>query len=675
MTPGTRPERGAELLGALLERRYRVDSVIAHGGMSVVYRGLDTRLDRPVALKVMDTHYSANPSFVDRFELEARSAAKLHHPNVVAVYDQGVDREIDGDHVYLVMQLVEGCTLRDLLDDRGALPLPLAMSVLRPMLAALAAAHRAGMVHRDIKPENVLIGRDGSVKVADFGLVRATASAPKTTGNVILGTVAYLSPEQVETGDADSRTDVYSAGIVLYELLTGQPPYGGDTALSVAYKHVNNDVPPPSERVPELPPSIDDVVLRATRRDPAGRPADAAAFLAEVERIGGELGLPAVQVPVPTSQVRTQQMAQDLGPDDSGPPTDRIAPITEASVPESVPPAAAPDPGPRGTRAMPRPEPEETTHEIAAVRPSPAAPHEARRRRGGRVFALWTAVILVVACLVGGAAWWLGSGRYIQVPRVVGETEAVATQVLRGADLSPEVSRQLDDNAPAGTVISSEPQQGSRILSGRSVQLVVSLGRPKVPDVAAGTGVDEAESAVREAKLRPVHDASADQYHPSIPEGGLIALQPGAGTELPISSEVRLVVSKGPQPQPIPDVTGAPRDQAFAALQAAGFEPYDAGQQFADNVEAGHVISTDPAAGTVVELRGRPRIGVVTSNAVTVPDLNGMPVTQAQQQLASMGLQLQVQSFFQRPNAIILGQLPLAGSKVQPGSVVRATAL
>lgn len=253
MTPETtRPGRGTNLVGAMLERRYRVDSLIARGGMSAVYRGLDTRLDRPVALKVMDPQYSGDRSFVARFELEARSAAKLHHPDVVAVYDQGVDREIDGDQVYLVMQLVEGCTLRDLMRDQGRLSLPMALSVLEPMLSALGAAHRAAMVHRDIKPENVLIGLDGSVKVADFGLVRAAASAGTTSGSVILGTVAYLSPEQVTTGAADSRTDIYSAGVVLYEMLTGEPPYVGDTALSVAYRHVNDDVPAPSERVPEL---------------------------------------------------------------------------------------------------------------------------------------------------------------------------------------------------------------------------------------------------------------------------------------------------------------------------------------------------------------------------------------------------------------------------------------
>ncbi|HEX3647009.1 MAG TPA: protein kinase, partial [Pseudonocardiaceae bacterium] len=286
---------GVAVLGAVLEGRYRVDTPLARGGMSSVYSGLDLRLDRPVAIKVMESRFAQDRSFIDRFELEARAAARLHHPNVVAVHDQGVD----GDHVYLVMELVSGGTLRDLLIERGPLPVPLAIGVLDPVLAALSSAHRAGLVHRDVKPENILIGQGGIVKVADFGLVRAMATAGITSDSTILGTVAYLSPEQVETGAADARSDVYSAGIVCYEMLTGAPPFLGDTPISVAYRHVNDDVPPPSESVPGIPAALDDLVLRATRRDPALRPPDAAAFLDELVRTRSSLGLRRVPVPVP----------------------------------------------------------------------------------------------------------------------------------------------------------------------------------------------------------------------------------------------------------------------------------------------------------------------------------------------------------------------------------------
>src|SRR2546430_4356858 len=283
-------DSAAGLTGALLEQRYRVDALLARGGMSAVYRGLDTRLDRPVAIKVMDPRFAADKAFVDRFEREARSAAKIHHNNVVAVHDQG----LDGDHVFLVMELVDGGTLRDLLTERGALGTPLAVSIMEPVLAALAAAHRNGLVHRDVKPENVLIGTNGTVKVADFGLVRAIASAGTTSSSVILGTVAYLSPEQVTTGTATARGDVYSAGILLYEMLTGAPPYVGDTPISIAYRHVNDDVPAPATGL--VP--VDELAMQATRRDPASRPLDAGAFPVELQRVRTTAPIPRVPVPV-----------------------------------------------------------------------------------------------------------------------------------------------------------------------------------------------------------------------------------------------------------------------------------------------------------------------------------------------------------------------------------------
>lgn len=672
MTSETRPGRGSGLVGTSLEGRYRIDALIARGGMSVVYRGVDTRLHRPVAIKVMDSRYSGDRSFIQRFEREAQAAARLHHPNVVAVYDQGVDHAPDGDQVYLVMQLVQGCTLRDLLEERGRLELPLALSVLEPTLAAVAAAHRAGMVHRDIKPENVLIGDDESVKVADFGLVRAAASAGTTSGSVILGTVAYLSPEQVTTGAADTRTDVYAAGIVLSEMLTGAPPYTGDTALSVAYRHVNDDVPAPSEAVPEIPPAVDDLVMRATRRDPAARPVDGAAFLAEAQQLRQQLGLPTVPVPIPASQERTARVATG-----DGPPTDQIAavpadpPQPPPPGPQSTPPVPPPaeNGGPRGTRAIAR-EDADRTHDMAAV---PPAPEQERRPRSRA--ALWTAALLVLAVLVGGGAWLLGNPGTVQVPRVNGESQEVAQQVLGQAGLSAEIDQRYDNSVPAGRVTSSSPGQGSTVRDGSSVTLVVSRGKPKVPSIPAGTPAAEAESKLRNAGLKPQHDGSADQYSSSVPAGALLALNPGAGASVPISSPVQLVLSKGARPVPVPNVQGKDRNTAFEALRSAGFEPYDAGQQFNPGVEAGHVIATSPAAGTPVQLSGKPRIGVVLSNAVTVPNFQGASVQQAQQAAAQLGLQLNVQSLFSRPNAVVLGQSPQAGSKVQPGASVQVTAL
>ncbi|MDQ2845476.1 MAG: protein kinase, partial [Actinomycetota bacterium] len=284
------------LTGSMLDGRYRIGSVIARGGMSTVYRGLDTRLDRPVAVKIMAAQYSGDAAFLTRFSREARLAAGLSHPGIVAVYDHGRD----GEHAFLVMELVDGGTLRELIHQHGALPVGVTVSIMQPLLGALAAAHRAGLVHRDVKPENVLISAHGELKVADFGLVRAVTSQTMATGDVILGTVAYLSPEQVQTGRSDTRSDVYSAGIVGWEMLTGEPPFTGENAMSVAYQHVHSEVPMVGHLAQGVPALLEDLLADATQRDPERRPRDAAAFGARLATIRSRLGIPLVPIPVPT---------------------------------------------------------------------------------------------------------------------------------------------------------------------------------------------------------------------------------------------------------------------------------------------------------------------------------------------------------------------------------------
>src|SRR4051812_29855500 len=264
-------QRSDPLAGAVLDGRYRVGAMIATGGMSAVYRGLDLRLDRPVALKIMDSRYSGDSQFLTRFQREARAVARLKDPGLVAVYDQG----IDGHHPFLVMELVEGGTLRELLVERGPMPPHAVASVLAPVLSGLAAAHHEGLVHRDVKPENVLISDGGEVKIADFGLVRAVAAAKITSDSVILGTAAYLSPEQVSSGDAGPRSDVYACGILVYELFTGVTPFDGDSPLAIAYQRMDNDVSPPSSVIRGVPSQFDELVRHATARNAADRFADA----------------------------------------------------------------------------------------------------------------------------------------------------------------------------------------------------------------------------------------------------------------------------------------------------------------------------------------------------------------------------------------------------------------
>src|SRR5271163_1478628 len=298
--PVARAETGDPLDSTLLDGRYLVQAKIATGGTSTVYRGLDVRLDRPVALKVMDSRYAGDDQFITRFQLEARTVARLKNPGLVAVYDQGLDAR----HPFLVMELIEGGTLRELLTERGPMPPHAVAAVLRPVLGGLAAAHRAGLVHRDVKPENVLISDEGDVKIVDFGLVRAVAAAGITSTSVILGTAAYLSPEQVRDGNASPRSDVYAAGIVAYELLTGQTPFSGDSPLSVAYQRLDTDVPAPGTVIDGVPEQFDELVRRATARDPADRYADAQEMGAELDAIVDELALPEFRVPAPRNSAQ-----------------------------------------------------------------------------------------------------------------------------------------------------------------------------------------------------------------------------------------------------------------------------------------------------------------------------------------------------------------------------------
>ncbi|OMC15421.1 serine/threonine protein kinase, partial [Mycolicibacter heraklionensis] len=295
---------GDALEGALLDGRYRLGTRIATGGTSTVYRGVDERLDRPVAVKVMDLRYAGDQQFLTRFQLEARAVARLKDPGLVAVYDQGFGTPHDPWQPFLVMELVEGGTLRELLNERGPMPPHAVVAVLRPVLGALGIAHRAGLVHRDVKPENILISDDGDVKVVDFGLVRAIAAAGITSTNVILGTAAYLSPEQVRDGSAVPASDVYGVGILSYELLTGHTPFSGDSPLTVAYQRLDHDVPPPSAAIDGVPGEFDDLIARATAREPEQRYADGLEMADAVDAITARLALPAFRVPAPRNSAQ-----------------------------------------------------------------------------------------------------------------------------------------------------------------------------------------------------------------------------------------------------------------------------------------------------------------------------------------------------------------------------------
>ncbi|MEV8192335.1 Stk1 family PASTA domain-containing Ser/Thr kinase [Rhodococcus pyridinivorans] len=675
---------GDRLVGVVLDRRYRIESQIARGGMSTVYRGTDMRLDRPVAVKIMDPQFAADPQFLARFEFEARSVARLTHPGLVAVYDQGQD----GDHVFLVMELVEGGTLRELLRERGPMPPHAAAAVAAPVLGALAVAHRAGLVHRDIKPENILISGNGEVKIADFGLVRAVAAATTTSRSVILGTAAYLSPEQVTVGSADARSDVYSAGVLVYEMLTGRTPFTGDTSLSVAYQRVEKDVPDPSSAIDGVPPELDAFVRRATEREPTERYADAQVMAVALGEICDTLDLPRYRVPAPRrSAVRTPPVVDPdtaaptrtidgaaSGPADPAPPTTVLtgsaanshAPTTVQTAVPATPGPNAPATRPHPTRVATRTHPRPDTEPVA-----PRPDYAVDRRRQRRSAAGWIAAIIVLALFMGIAGWWLGAGRLSDVPTVLGLDKAAAVSAIETAGLSSEIRGEYSDDVPVDTVLGTDPTAGSRVPDGDTIALLVSLGRPTVPSIPGAGERSVVEDELRSRTFEPVEGGTA--FSTKVPEGGVAALDPAPGTVLPVGSEVALVISKGSPPVTLPDLTGRPVDEARRILDEAGLTVGDIREVFDADVDEGRVIGTDPEEGEDVSAGGT--VTLLVSNAVKVPSMLGRSVGSARDELTRLGFEVEVRQLGDYDRSVVIGQNPGAGRRAEQGSTVTLTAL
>ncbi|MFF8385468.1 Stk1 family PASTA domain-containing Ser/Thr kinase [Streptomyces kanasensis] len=647
------------LAGRLLDGRYRVDARVAVGGMATVYRAVDTRLDRVLALKVMHPDLATDATFVERFIREAKSVARLSHPNVVGVFDQGAD----GEYVYLAMEYVAGCTLRDVLRERGALPPRAALDILEPVLAALGAAHRAGFVHRDMKPENVLIGDDGRVKVADFGLVRAVGTATNTTGSV-LGTVSYLAPEQIEHGTADTRTDVYACGVVLYEMLTGGKPHGGDTPAQVLYQHLNNDVPAPSAAVPGLAPELDALVAAATVRDAGQRPDDAVALLALAR--GARAALGEAQLDLVPPAARTANGA-GTGPDraaDAGTGPDDVTSVIARPLPPGddvrhtsrleVPPGT-------GTGRLPRPAP-------PAVRRGALAAALAGPRRG--LVAALAAVLLVLG--VGAGVWYINSGQFTRVPTtgVLGKTRAEAERRL--ADEGLDVGSTREDFSGAferGTVMATDPAPGERIRGSHAVTLVISRGPRivKVPDLA-GEPLAAAKERLRAAGLAA--GVVTEAFDAGVARGSVISSDPPAGTEKSPDAAVALVVSKG-APVEVPGVVGQPLAKARDTLVEAGFEVVLAKEAVHSAQPAGSVAAQSlpegarAAEGDTVTLT--PSKG---PRAVEVPDVTGDDVDEAERRLEEAGFQVKVERSFPFLGDTVASQSVRGGATAPEGSTI-----
>ncbi|MDN3057713.1 Stk1 family PASTA domain-containing Ser/Thr kinase [Streptomyces sp. SRF1] len=624
------------LVGQVLDGRYRVEARIAVGGMATVYRAVDTRLDRVLALKVMHQSLASDAAFVDRFIREAKSVARLAHANVVAVYDQGTD----GDHVYLAMEYVAGCTLRDVLRRRGALHPRAALDILEPVLAALGAAHRAGFVHRDMKPENVLIGDDGRVKVADFGLVRAVDTNTSASTGAVLGTVSYLAPEQIEHGTAGTRADVYACGVVLYEMLTGVKPHGGSTPAQVLYQHLNEDVPPPSAIAPEVAPELDALVASATARTLEERPADAVALL---------------------GAARTARAA-----------------LTDAQL-DAVPPQAKEDTSAGSenrTAVIPRPaaagDDPEPLHHTSRLELPPEPPRPEGRGRGGRgrlprrgIVTIAAAVLLLIGLGVG--VWYVSVGQFTEVPPVLRKTRAEAEKKLHDAGLDVKVVNEFSDVVPKGKVIGSKPGPGERVRG--SVTIRVSQGPPRaeVPNVV-GMPLADAKRKIADQGLTV--GKITRSFSSETAQGSVLSTSPGSGSVRRPETAVSIVVSQG-RPVDVPDVVGDSVAEARSTLQEEGFKVKVAERQVFSEEDKGSVAAQSPSADDRAAKGDTVTLTVSKGpQMIEVPDVTGLKVDEAKQQLEEAGFKVNVDKALLFPGNTVKDQSVEAGDEAPKGSTI-----
>lgn len=631
------------MIGRLIDGRYQVRSRIARGGMATVYLATDLRLERRVALKIMHGHLADDNAFKSRFVQEARSAARLAHPNVVNVFDQGQD----ADMAYLVMEYLPGMNLRDLLKDYGRLTPEQTVDILEAVLSGLAAAHKAGIVHRDLKPENVLLADDGRIKIGDFGLARA-ASNNTATGQALLGTIAYLSPELVTRGVADARSDIYALGIMTYEMLTGEQPYVGEAPMAVAYQHANDTVPLPSSKAPSTPSELDDLVLWATARNPDERPSDAREMLDQLRSISGK-----VREADPSASTTAQQTMLLPSFDDA-------SANAQTQVLGVRPPSGA-------TVAV---EPRQVDSRTAL------AEKAQKRKRSG--FWLFTLVVLLAA-LAGGTGWYFGTGpgSQVAVPELASATPEAATAQLVELGLTAQLGTAFSSTVAPGLVVDTTPGAGSRVAKGEAVTLNISQGpQPIVLPALAGLSLEDATRTVED--LDAAIGTTDSVFHAEIPAGIVIAAaresdggDVSQGGDYFVGMNVNLAVSLGA----VPDVAGKSLEEASAALTAVGLVPEQGEQTYSNDVEEGFVISG--AAVKEGPVRPGDTISLTTSRGpepVVVPNVVGMSWAQGKQTLLDLGFVLDypqaADSALFAPVLKVASTDPEAGTTLPRGSTI-----
>jgi serine/threonine-protein kinase len=628
----------SDLTGELIDGRYQLLRQVANGGMASIYEAIDTRLDRKVAVKIMHPHLAQDEAFVSRFIKEAKAAAALSHPNIVAVQDQGWNQS-GVPAVFLVMELIEGHTLREYLTERGRFEIKDAINYLTPILSALAAAHALGIVHRDIKPENILISKEGRIKIADFGLARGEliGSTMTAESSVILGSVSYLSPEQVQRGVADSRSDVYAAGIVAYEMLTGEKPFSADSPIQIAYMHVNEEIPRLRSKRKEIPQALDDLIASATAKNPDERPRTAGDFLERLQQIHIDL------------DPRKNQM--DLGLDLPVEPIREKArkKVKEVEPVEEVKPVV------------------ETTKEIRRK--------EEKKQRASKRVRRNRKVALILAVSLGIGGWWtlVGPGSRVVVPSTVGGSYEEALRIITPLGLNVVVENRFDEEIAKGKIIESLPAGGDKIDSAGSVKLIISKGpeRFTVP-MTAGLTPQAAQAAVKKSPL--LVGTITEVFNSEIPKGFVISSSPASGASVKRDTKINLLVSKGIQQVALASYLGKSGEQALNELTELGFS-VEVGYAFNETVPELAVIFQNPAGGTsidkgskvTIQISKGPRYTFIPKTVIT------MEAVAAREMLESLGLKVKVVSVGNNKKKVVKKVSPAVNTKVKRGSTVTIT--
>jgi len=630
----------SDLTGELIDNRYLLQRQIASGGMATIYAGLDTRLDRPVAVKIMHAHLANDEAFVSRFIKEAKATAALSHPNIVSIQDQGWN-EGGPPAVFLVMELVEGSTLRDYLNENGSLAVEQTLQLITPVLSALSAAHKIGIIHRDIKPENILISKDGRIKVADFGLARNIAMGQTMTAesSVVLGSVSYLSPEQVQRGVADARSDIYAIGIVLFEMLTGDKPYSGETPIQIAYRHVNDRIPNIQTINSAIPASVAELVYEVTAPNPDQRPKDAEELLSKLKEIQAKI------------DPKRRQMSLEL---DLPPVVSKKSKRGKVSVTSAF----------GGIK--------EKTSQLISSKPININKPEdsirtkkrkvSRRVRRNRIIALF----LLLAILFGG--YKVLNANKISVPSLVGMSQIEAKSSLKNLGLSIQVVEEVfSEDVPKGKIIATKPGGGGKVSPAGTVGLIVSKGQERIvipilngltPDIASGKIADLGLS------VGQVNES----FDMKVAAGFVIGTDPKDGSEVRRKSIVNLIVSKGVEQLSLSSYVGKGGEQALSELNDLGFD-VNVKYSFSDNIFKGQVITQTPEKSDLISKGSKIELVISKgSEFVFVPNVLGKNKNDASVDLENLGLKVSVKGSGKVNNIT-----PAIGSKVKQGTVITIT--